>query len=169
MTNEQTFQFKQLWKRGEFISNESTLDITGLSFDDNKIHVPTGFMIKDKISKVRNNNNVKQQETIKQKGSMSNNNNNRNLQQQQQQQEELVDYGSQIGIKNVLAVRVTDINGLSPPESAIEISNDIFGTYGDVVTLKSQLDNCSMNRLTINPGIPSHTEYYSVTRHYYTH
>ena len=98
-----------------------------------------GFMIKDKIKKVRNNNdNVKQQhETIKQKGSMSNNNNNRNLQQQQEAPEE-VDYGTQTGIKNVLAVRVTDINGLSPSESAIEISNDIYGTYGDVITLKSQ-------------------------------
>lgn len=145
MTNEQKSSLKQMWKKGEFISNESTLDISGLTFDNKRIHVPKKFKVKDKISKWNNKNKNKKNEASKR----------RDL------QEVVVDYGPQTNDKNVLVVRITDINGLARPEDANQISDDVFGTYGDAVTMKSQLESCSMDRLTINPGIPSHEEYYA--------
>jgi hypothetical protein len=56
------------------------------------------------------------------------------------------------GVKPTLVVRVTDKNGLARPESAAQISDDIFGTDGDPVNLKSQLEDCSMGKLTLVPG-----------------
>ena len=157
MTNEQKTTLKQMWKRGEFISNESTLDITGLKFDNKKIVVPKKFKVTDKISKKWNNiKNKKNEEERGKEVKQASPSKRRDLQQ------EVVDYGPQTNDKNVLVVRITDINGLARPEDAYQISDDVFGTYGDAVTMKSQLESCSMGRLTINAGgIPSHEEYYA--------
>ena len=43
------------------------------------------------------------------------------------------------GNKPTLVIRVTDINGLVRPENAAQMSDDIFGTNGDPVNLKSQV------------------------------
>lgn len=56
------------------------------------------------------------------------------------------------GEKPMLVVRVTDMNGRVRPEDAAQISDDIFGTNGDPVNLKSQLEDCSMNKLNIIAG-----------------
>lgn len=53
------------------------------------------------------------------------------------------------GDKPILAVRVTDVNGLVYPHSASVMSDNIFGTYGDPNNLASQLNACSMNQLNI--------------------
>lgn len=53
------------------------------------------------------------------------------------------------GDKPILAVRVTDINGLVYPHSPATMSDNIFGTYGDPNNLASQLNDCSMNKLTV--------------------
>jgi hypothetical protein len=60
------------------------------------------------------------------------------------------------GTKPILAVRVTDVNGLAYPHSAAVMSDNIFGTDGDEVNLKSQLEACSMNQLIIEPGASVH-------------
>lgn len=57
------------------------------------------------------------------------------------------------GIKPVLAVKIIDINGKQRPESLEQISDDIFGTNGDSLTLKSQMFDCSHGKLTIVPGV----------------
>ncbi|KAL3771833.1 hypothetical protein ACHAWU_004392 [Discostella pseudostelligera] len=48
----------------------------------------------------------------------------------------------------VLAVRVTDVNGLAPRDAKY-ISDKIFGTYGDKVTVKSQMAACSYGAINI--------------------
>lgn len=68
---------------------------------------------------------------------------NRNLQQS---------YGAHTGNKPMLVVKVIDVNGLAQDETPAVISDDVFGTSGDAVNLKSQMNACSMGRLTIIPG-----------------
>ncbi|KAL3804017.1 hypothetical protein HJC23_006408 [Cyclotella cryptica] len=48
--------------------------------------------------------------------------------------------------KKVLVVSVTDINGLHPDSPEL-ISDKIFGTFGDPMTVKSQLAACSFDKL----------------------
>lgn len=58
------------------------------------------------------------------------------------------------GNKPILAVKVFDINGLSRSESPKEISDIIFGTYGEPMNLKSQMSDCSFGQLNITAGLP---------------
>ena len=53
------------------------------------------------------------------------------------------------GIKSFLVVRVTDSAGRVHPDSAAMISDNIFGTSGDPLNLKSQMAACSFNKLRI--------------------
>lgn len=57
-----------------------------------------------------------------------------------------------LGDKPILVVKVTDSDDVTRPESAAEISDDIFGTLGDPVNLKSQMAACSFGQLNIIPG-----------------
>jgi hypothetical protein len=61
-------------------------------------------------------------------------------------------YGPHVGVKHVLVVKVIDVNGKARIETPSQISDDIFGTNGDAVNLKSQMNACSMGRLDILPG-----------------
>jgi len=54
------------------------------------------------------------------------------------------------GNKPILAVRVTDKNGLVQSDSPRTISDKIFGTYDDDVNLASQMNACSFKKLTIS-------------------
>ena len=56
------------------------------------------------------------------------------------------------GDKPILVVKVYDVNGLARPESEAQIGDDIFGTLGDPVNLKSQLYDCSHEQLNVIPG-----------------
>lgn len=56
-----------------------------------------------------------------------------------------------LGIKSVLAIRVTDGSDVTTGSSLSEISNFIFGTSGDTVNLKSQYDACSQGKLLFEP------------------
>ena len=56
------------------------------------------------------------------------------------------------GNKPILVVKVTDSTGLARAESPAQIGDDVFGTNGDPVNLKSQLYGCSMGKLTITEG-----------------
>jgi hypothetical protein len=57
------------------------------------------------------------------------------------------------GDKPFLVVKVTDSEGRKRSESTDQISDDIFGTYGDQMTLKSQMEACSYGKLGITAGI----------------
>ena len=64
-----------------------------------------------------------------------------------------------VGENSVLIVKVIDGNGVAHPDSPDMISDNFFGTYGDQVTVKSQMEACSMGQLKIGPGfIPSDHE-----------
>ena len=49
----------------------------------------------------------------------------------------------------VLAVKVTDKNGLAVDQNARTISDKIFGTYGDSITPKSGMDDCSFGKFVM--------------------
>ena len=55
---------------------------------------------------------------------------------------------SATGTKSVLAVRVI-AKDVAPTPDAREISDSVFGTYGDPVTMKSQVEGCSHGKLQI--------------------
>lgn len=57
------------------------------------------------------------------------------------------------GEKSILVVKVKDSHNKARDETTSEISDDIFGTFGDSVTLKSQIHDCSFGRLEVVPGI----------------
>ena len=50
-------------------------------------------------------------------------------------------------------MKVIDSEGRKLTESADQISDDIFGTYGDQMTLKSQMNACSYGKVDIIAGI----------------
>jgi len=57
-----------------------------------------------------------------------------------------------VGDKPILVVRVKDSVGKVHPDSAITMSQNIFGGGGDQVNLKSQLFACSHEKLNVLPG-----------------
>eukprot|EP00984_Skeletonema_dohrnii_P022286 scaffold11426_cov78-Skeletonema_dohrnii-CCMP3373.AAC.1 len=68
-----------------------------------------------------------------------------------------------IGNLNMLLVKVTDVGGLVYPDSATTMSDKVFGTGTDPVNLKSRLEECSWNQITVKPkaltvdGVPDDT------------
>ena len=60
-----------------------------------------------------------------------------------------------VGIKHFLVVKVTDSQGRKLIESLDQISDDIFGTSGDAMTLKSQMNECSFGKFNVTAGIGS--------------
>jgi hypothetical protein len=61
-------------------------------------------------------------------------------------------FGSHVGVKHTLVVKVYDVNGKARTESPEQISDDIFGTNGDAVNLRTQMSACSMGRVDLRPG-----------------
>jgi len=62
------------------------------------------------------------------------------------------------GLKPILVVKVTDSEGRARPESSRQISDDVFGSFGDKMTLKSQMHACSFEKLDITAGLSSGTD-----------
>ncbi len=56
------------------------------------------------------------------------------------------------GDKPILVVKVTDADGKVVPYTNAQVSDDVFGTNGDPVNLKSQMYGCSFGQLNIIPG-----------------
>jgi hypothetical protein len=56
------------------------------------------------------------------------------------------------GEPEVLVVRVTDASGDAPNMNRTEISNRVFGIFGEVDSLKSQMGACSGNQLQLMPS-----------------
>jgi hypothetical protein len=57
------------------------------------------------------------------------------------------------GIKTILVVKVKDSDGRARSESLAQISDDVFGSFGNSMTLKSQMSACSFDQLDIIPGL----------------
>ena len=53
------------------------------------------------------------------------------------------------GELEVMVVRVTDNSGEQPRLNGAEIANRVFGTFGDMSSLKSQMGECSGDQLTL--------------------
>ncbi len=63
------------------------------------------------------------------------------------------------GDKNVLVVKVKDSQNLAVPDSTDAISDNIFGTFGDSLNLRSQIKTCSFNTTDMIPAeADSHTK-----------
>jgi hypothetical protein len=60
---------------------------------------------------------------------------------------------NQTGDKTALVFRVTTPNNGSPTNTANEVSNGVFGTFGDTVTLTSMYSACSYGLLNIAPAV----------------
>jgi hypothetical protein len=56
------------------------------------------------------------------------------------------------GEREVLVVRVTDASGVAPNMNRTGISNRVFGIFGEVDSLKSQMGACSGNQLQLMPS-----------------
>ena len=60
--------------------------------------------------------------------------------------------GRTSGELEVLVVRVTDASGEEPRLDRHDISNRVFGTFGDMGSLKSQMGACSGDQLKLTPS-----------------
>jgi hypothetical protein len=58
---------------------------------------------------------------------------------------------STMGTNTALLVRLIDKNGLKSSWDASKTSNEVFGTGGDTITLKSVIEGCSNNQLMLQP------------------
>jgi hypothetical protein len=59
-----------------------------------------------------------------------------------------------LGEHKFLVVKVTDVNGLTHPNSSATMSDKVFGTTSDTVHLKSQIEGCSFNQYRVTAGCP---------------
>ena len=63
------------------------------------------------------------------------------------------------GDKNVLVVKVIDSQDLAIPDSTDAISDNIFGTFGDSLNLRSQMKACSFDTIDMIPAeVNGHTD-----------
>jgi hypothetical protein len=60
--------------------------------------------------------------------------------------------GPRVGARRTLVVKVHDVDGRARSESPAQISDDILGTSGDAVNLRTQMSACSMGRVDFRPG-----------------
>ena len=154
-------QFKQDFKDGKLIPNQSVMNIQGLKIlNGDKIVIPKGWEWKEEKSNNGVGNDISKPKLRKlhfdDKPTDSHHQNNNSHRQ-------LNDLST--GVQNFLVVRITDINGKVRGESAAEISSDVFGSisgYTDTVNMKSQLESCSHDKLIVVPGgIASHENRYT--------
>ena len=152
LTDEQKFNAKNMWMDGRLTPGKTKLKISGMvdgvQFNSQEIPLPSGFDIMKYVGGndrfVVNNNTSDKGQPINTNTSEEYGLFDRNLQS--------VSFGSHVGNKPMLVVKVTDVNGLAPDETPAAISDDVFGTSGDTINLKSQMNDCSMGRVTIIPG-----------------
>ena len=132
LNDDQKNSMEQMRKEGRLIPGRSKLQIQGVEFNAREVVVPPGFDVRSKVGNAHSNGFFDRRRLAT----------------------------STKGIKPILVVKVTDVNGLARAESAAQIADDIFGSYGDEVTLKSQLEACSIGQLTIQPGVEAHSDKY---------
>lgn len=148
----QKHAFRRMWKQGKLIPGISKLKLAkieeavnlddtavvitevteGVPIDGSDIQIPTEIDVEELLV-VEDSNNM-----------MYSNTRERELQ--------TMSFGTNVGIKPVLVVKVFDVNNKARSESPMQISDDIFGTNGDPFNARSQLFACSMGRLDFIPG-----------------
>ena len=78
----------------------------------------------------------------------------------------LQNYGTRVGVTPVLVVKVKDGIGrgavsLPPRQLSCEVFGQLPGepACDDVDNLKNVLENCSMGKMTVQPGVPNEDKY----------
>eukprot|EP00557_Chaetoceros_sp_GSL56_P003157 CAMPEP_0176495950 /NCGR_PEP_ID=MMETSP0200_2-20121128/10937_1 /TAXON_ID=947934 /ORGANISM="Chaetoceros sp., Strain GSL56" /LENGTH=522 /DNA_ID=CAMNT_0017893877 /DNA_START=1696 /DNA_END=3260 /DNA_ORIENTATION=- len=128
LDNVQKQTLKGKMKTGELVSDESTLKFgNGIQVGPNGVFVPPGLEI------------ALGKRPFSPPGLQHAFGRSRNL--------AIVD-----GDKPILVVKVVDAVGKARAESLSTISDDVFGTFGDPVNLKSQMFACSFGQLNILPA-----------------
>jgi hypothetical protein len=119
---------RNLYHQGDLISGESLLDMPGLDLDEDgeKVVMPPGEQV-----------HVVSPAADGEDPTMTSGSRSRKL-------------AKDTGDNFVLAVKVTDKNGLATSDSAATISSTLFSTTG--VNVKTQMEACSFGRLEIFPG-----------------
>ncbi len=120
---DQKKEFKDKLRRGELVSNESTLVFknSGIKIGNGKILIPQGRKVA--LGKRKNMPHRRRLSDV-------------------------------FGTKPILVVRVTDSDGKVVSQDAAQVGDDIFGTNGDPVNLRSQMYDCSFGQLDITAGDP---------------
>ncbi|KAL7472231.1 hypothetical protein ACHAXS_012553, partial [Conticribra weissflogii] len=144
-TEEQMEKLRILLNEGELISAETTIAVTNEEFmlTEDGINVgvvlPPGDIILKNGTRKRERNQMNGRSTKQRRRNLS----------------------AHVGEKQVLVVRVIDEEGKAS-DDAQTVSNKIFGTYGDEMTMKSQFEACSFGKLRIsnnyNIDISNHLE-----------
>ncbi|KAL7531124.1 hypothetical protein ACHAXR_005221, partial [Thalassiosira sp. AJA248-18] len=158
LSTNQKATMKQLMKDGDLIPGQSKFQLAGQNviFDDGQLKVPPGWDVRTKV--IRGNGNGgnaaiddddDDDEELIRKRKLFHENGHRQL-----------NFGSHTGIKPILVVKVK-AGGKQLSQSTQQISDDIFGTNGDPVNLKSQLYACSQNKLQVQVGVEAHELKYS--------
>lgn len=128
LDNVQKQALKNKMKTGELVSDSSTLKFgKGIMISENGVFVPPGLEI------------ALGKRPVTPPGLQNAFGRSRNL--------AIVE-----GNKPILVVKVTDAVGKARSESLSTISDDVFGTFGDPVNLKSQMFDCSFGQLNILPA-----------------
>ncbi|KAL7554742.1 hypothetical protein ACHAWF_018272 [Thalassiosira exigua] len=120
-------EMDSLLERGLLVSGDSTVEAT-LSASGNKALLPPGGI------------------TVTKKGGK----------ERRGRSEGIRNLGDHEGVRYVLVARVTDSDGRVHPDTAEMMSDNIFGTFGDSVTLKSQLAACSNEKFVVSNEYPEH-------------
>ncbi len=144
-TEEQMEKLRILLNEGELISAETTIAVTNEEFmlTEDGINVgvvlPPGDIILKNGTRKRERNQMNGRSTKQRRRNLS----------------------AHVGEKQVLVVRVIDEEGKASDDAQM-VSNKIFGTYGDEMTMKSQFEACSFGKLRIsnnyNIDISNHLE-----------
>ena len=152
---EQMKQMQSLLEYGKLISAETSVGVAYDIFteaDDNSIHLPRGDIIlvapseerrKKKRGRLHKVSEASEGDDI--------------INQQDDRYLQTLD-----GTRQLLVVRVTDSRGRVHSDNASTISDNVFGTNGDTITLKSRIAACSFNKLrltnTYDVDISQHLE-----------
>ena len=137
-TKEQMEEMRSLLNTGSLVSAETSIGISDnlmtMNDNDSGVLLPPGKIILDQSKNDRRRR--RRMASTKLKGLRSGVDSGRNLAVYE-------------GDKPVLVVRVTDKDGKVTPDNARFVSDKIFGTYGDKVTMSSQFAACSFGKLQV--------------------
>lgn len=128
LTDEEQEKLSEQFLKGELVSNESTLSVT--------VDESAGTEKDDATAHVPSNQPL-------------------NVMNGPHRQRRLA---PTTGKKSMLVVKVIDSENKARPESLSQISDDIFGSFGDSMTLKSQMYDCSFGKFEIVPGVDPRTQ-----------
>ena len=140
-TKEQLDQMREMLHDGRLVSYESTLEVL------------QEVMVAEMMNETTGEEEVQEQPafaSLLQGGSVSLPPGDVNVINSSDNGRRRLNYKTQYeGQIKVLAVKVTDKNGLAVDQNARTISDKIFGTYGDSITPKSGMNDCSFGKFVM--------------------